>query len=44
MGPRADEKFEKRGLDRTKGSIHMYLPAESGRSKSGPFVIDDYFL
>ena len=53
MGPRADEKYEKRGLERTKvrkmGPKKCLTPApsqkvESGRSKSGPFVIEDYFL
>ena len=60
MGPRAEEKIEKRGLQsgqkvrkmgpkkcRTqhplKRLIHMYSATKFGRSKSEPFVIDDYF-
>ena len=27
-----------------EGLIHMYPATKSGRSKSGPFVIDDYLL
>ena len=51
MGPRAEEKFEKRGLKRTKswdlksvGPQHPLKRTEFGRSKSGSFVVNDYFL